>query len=70
MCSSDLSPGASDDACRALTTALLAAHTAPEIRTVLDELLLSRFAPTEPKDFDVFLDRERAAQTAGYAKLA
>ena len=64
------SPGASDDACRALTAALLAAHTAPEIRTVLDELLLSRFAPTEPKDFDVFLDRERAAQTAGYAKLA
>jgi len=64
------SPDASDAACRALTGALVAAHTAPAIRATLDELLLSRFVAIEPKDFDVFLERERAAQTAGYAKLA
>jgi ABC-type phosphate/phosphonate transport system substrate-binding protein len=64
------SPVASADVCAALTGALVAAHTVPEIRATLDELLLSRFVTIEPKDFDVFLDRERAAQAAGYARLA
>lgn len=64
------SPDASEDTCRALTGVLVAAHAAPEIRATLDELLLSRFVTAEPKDFDVFLDRERAAQAAGYPRLA
>jgi len=53
-----------------LTAALLAAHTAPELAGTLDELLLARFAPVVPADLDVFLDRARAAEAAGYAKLA
>jgi len=53
-----------------LTTALLGAHEAPEIRATLDDLLLSRFVPVGAADFQVFLDRERAAAAAGYPKLA
>lgn len=53
-----------------LTAALRAAHAAPEIRSTLDDLLLARFAPAVAGDFQVFLDRERAAAAAGYPKLA
>ena len=53
-----------------LTAALLDAHTAPEIAATLDELLLSRFVRVTPADLDVFLQRARAAEAAGYAKLA
>ena len=53
-----------------LTTALLGAHEASEIRATLDDLLLSRFVPVGAADFQVFLDRERAAAAAGYPKLA
>src|SRR5205814_10514923 len=60
------SPDVSDDVCRKLTDTLLMVHTAPELRATLDDLLLSRFVRVEPKDFEVFLDRERAAEAAGY----
>jgi ABC-type phosphate/phosphonate transport system substrate-binding protein len=53
-----------------LTRALLEAHTAAELAPTLDELLLARFAPARPGDFEVFLERERAAAAAGYARLA
>jgi ABC-type phosphate/phosphonate transport system substrate-binding protein len=53
-----------------LTTALLEAHTAAEIAATLDELLLARFVRVTPADLDVFLERARAAEAAGYAKLA
>src|SRR5205085_8937161 len=53
-----------------LTAALLSAHEAPEIRPTLEALLLSRFVAVAPGDFQVFLDRERPAEAAGYPKLA
>ena len=53
-----------------LTAALLAAHEAPEIRPTLADLLLARFVAIAPRDFQVFLDREQAAEAAGYPKLA
>jgi len=56
--------------CERLTAALLAAHDAPEIRPTLADLLLTRFVAVAPGDFQVFLDRERAAEAAGYPKLA
>ena len=52
-----------------MTAALVSAHEAPEIRATLDELLLSRFERVTPGDFQVFLDREPAAEAAGYPKL-
>lgn len=53
-----------------LTGALLSAHAAPEIRSTLDDLLLDRFVGVGPGAFTVFLDRQRAAEAAGYPKLA
>ena len=35
----------------------------------LDALLLARFVRVEPGVFEIFLERERAAEAAGYAKL-
>ena len=64
------SPGTSEATCRALTDALVEACTVPELRPTLDALLLSRFVRAVPGDFDVFLERQRAAEAAGYAKLA
>jgi ABC-type phosphate/phosphonate transport system substrate-binding protein len=53
-----------------LTDALLAVHTAPELKPVLDDLLLARFERVTPTTFDVLLDWERAAEAAGYPRLA
>jgi len=53
-----------------LTNALLQAHAAPEMAATLDELLLARFVRVSPGDFDVFLERQRAAEAAGYPRLA
>ena len=64
------SPAVDPDTRARVTEALLAAHTAPELAGTLDELLLARFVPVQPGDFDVFLERQRAAEDAGYAKLA
>ena len=47
----------------------LLAYRTPE-RPTLDALLLSRFVRVDPRELEVFLDRERAAQSAGYPKLA
>ena len=49
---------------------MLDAHTAPELAVTLDELLLTRFVRVNPADLEVFLERQRAAEAAGYPKLA
>lgn len=36
----------------------------------LDELLLARFVRVKLSDFEVFLEGQRATETAGYPKLA
>jgi ABC-type phosphate/phosphonate transport system substrate-binding protein len=64
------SPEVPQQTCDALTVALLEAQTVPELRPTLDALLLSRFVRVDPRELEVFLDRERAAQSAGYPKLA
>jgi ABC-type phosphate/phosphonate transport system substrate-binding protein len=64
------SPGVDEATRERLTAALVGAHEAPEIRSTLDALLLARFARVAPADFQVFLDRQRAAEAAGYPKLA
>jgi ABC-type phosphate/phosphonate transport system substrate-binding protein len=53
-----------------LTAALLEVGTAPEMAGTLDELLLARFVRVKPSDFEVFVERQRTAETAGYPKLA
>lgn len=64
------SPGIDRATCERVTAALVSAHESPEIRPTLDDLLLSRFVTVSPADFQVFLDREQAAEAAGYPKLA
>src|SRR5262249_11397573 len=64
------SPGTPPEACEKLTAALLQAHTMPELKATLDDVLISRFVRVEPADFEVFLERERAAEAAGYPRLA
>jgi ABC-type phosphate/phosphonate transport system substrate-binding protein len=60
-----------DAATRArLTDALLAVHTAPEMAATLDELLLARFVRADASAFDVMVERQHAAERAGYARLA
>jgi ABC-type phosphate/phosphonate transport system substrate-binding protein len=50
--------------------ALLRVHTDPAMAATLGDLLLTRFAPVDPKDFDLFLAWQQAAESAGYPKLA
>jgi ABC-type phosphate/phosphonate transport system substrate-binding protein len=64
------SPGIDAATRERLTATLVDAHTAPEIRATLDDLLLDRFVRVAPADFQVFLDRQHAAEAAGYPKLA
>jgi ABC-type phosphate/phosphonate transport system substrate-binding protein len=52
-----------------LTAALLEVHRAPELSATLEALLLARFVAVGVADFDVFLERERAAVAAGYPAL-
>jgi len=56
------SPGAADDAIARLRHALLSCHSAPELATTLDTLLLARFVAVDPADYDVLLDRGERAQ--------
>jgi ABC-type phosphate/phosphonate transport system substrate-binding protein len=53
-----------------LSAALLEAHEAPELKPIMEDLLLRRFARVAAHDFDVLLGQQRAAEAAGYAKLA
>jgi ABC-type phosphate/phosphonate transport system substrate-binding protein len=53
-----------------LTEALLAVHAAPEMAATLDELLLARFVRADPHAFDVMVERQHAAERAGYPRLA
>jgi ABC-type phosphate/phosphonate transport system substrate-binding protein len=53
-----------------MTEALLRVHEAPALTGTLDELLLQRFVRVRPADLEVFLERQRAAEGAGYPKLA
>ena len=64
------SPMTGPDARERLATALCAAHEAPEMASTLDEVQITRFVRVTPAAFDVFLDRQRAAEAAGYPKLA
>jgi ABC-type phosphate/phosphonate transport system substrate-binding protein len=52
-----------------LTGALLQAHEAPELKPVLEELLLLRFVRVQDAAFQLFLDWQRAAEVAGYPML-
>ena len=53
-----------------LIGALREVEAAPELAQTLDELLLKRFVTVKPGDFEVFLERQRAAEAAGYPRLA
>jgi ABC-type phosphate/phosphonate transport system substrate-binding protein len=64
------SPGVEAAERQRLIEALIGAHRATEAGPLLDDLLLARFDRVSPADFEVFLERERAARDAGYPKLA
>lgn len=64
------SPAMSADDRERLTRALLDAHRTPSLEPVLEELLLRRFERVRDADFAVLLDQQRAAEAAGYPKLA
>jgi ABC-type phosphate/phosphonate transport system substrate-binding protein len=64
------SPSVSPAARERLTAALLEVEHAPEMKLVLEDLLLTRFVATRAEDFRVFLDRQQAAEAAGYPRLA
>ena len=53
-----------------LVEVLATAHHAADARPLLDDVLLARFDRVTPADFDVFLERDRAARDAGYPRLA
>jgi ABC-type phosphate/phosphonate transport system substrate-binding protein len=60
-----------DAATRArLSDALLSAHRDPDLAATLDELLIARFTAADPDAFTVMLDRQRQAESVGYARLA
>lgn len=52
-----------------ITAALLAAHEAPRLEGVMEDLLLLRFDAVKDADFQLFLEWERAATAAGYPGL-
>jgi ABC-type phosphate/phosphonate transport system substrate-binding protein len=64
------SPGLAADVRARIQEALLRVHTDPTMAEALDNLLLTRFAPVNPEAFDLFLAWQRAAERAGYPKLA
>jgi ABC-type phosphate/phosphonate transport system substrate-binding protein len=63
------SPGIDPATRERITAALCSIHQAAGMAGTLDELLLARFVRVEPEAFEIFLERERAAEAAGYAKL-
>ena len=64
------SPGMPGDACRRLTAALLSVHRSPDISDLREVLLLSRFEPVQPADYEVLVERSRVAEEAGYPRIA
>jgi ABC-type phosphate/phosphonate transport system substrate-binding protein len=64
------SPAMPADERQRLTGALLGAHRAPSLAPLLEDLLLRRFEPVREGDFAALLDQQRAAEAAGYPKLA
>jgi ABC-type phosphate/phosphonate transport system substrate-binding protein len=64
------SPGLPAAARERLADALASAHRAVDARPLLADVLLARFDRVTPADFEVFLERDRAARDAGYPKLA
>ena len=62
---------AADDADRRrLVDALLAVGSASEMAETRDALLLDRFETVSGEVFDELIERQRAAEAAGYAKIA
>ena len=64
------SPTIAEDVCARLRAALLEAHCDPTLIPILAALQLARFVDAAPARFDVFLERQRAAESAGYPVLA
>jgi ABC-type phosphate/phosphonate transport system substrate-binding protein len=64
------SPTIDEDTCGRLTAALLDAHRDPALAPTLEALLLTRFVAATPARFEVFLEWERVAVSAGYPVLA
>jgi ABC-type phosphate/phosphonate transport system substrate-binding protein len=64
------SPMIDEATCQRLTAALLDAHRDLALAPTLDALLLTRFVDATPARFEVFLERQHAAQSAGYPQLA
>ncbi len=64
------SPTIDEDTCGRLTEALLHAHRDPALALTLEALLLTRFVAATPARFEVFLEWQRAAVSAGYPVLA
>jgi len=65
------SPAIDERTCARVTATLVDLHRDPSLAGTLESLLLSRFvAPAPPDRFEIFLDRQRAAETAGYPRLA
>jgi ABC-type phosphate/phosphonate transport system substrate-binding protein len=64
------SPGLEPAARERLTGALTSVHEAPAMGDVLADLLLLGFARVEPAAYEATLDWQRAAEAAGYPKLA
>lgn len=64
------SPTIAEDVCARLRAALLEAHCDSALVSTLASLQLARFVDAAPARFDVFLERQRAAESAGYPVLA
>ena len=62
--------GADDAARERLVDALLSVETAPEMEATREALLLRRFEPMAPETFTELVERERAAERAGYQTIA
>lgn len=63
------SPAMDPAARERLTAALVGVHEAPEMKPVMEDLLLLRFDRVEDRAYQLFLDWQHAAEAAGYPKL-
>ena len=64
------SPGVDAATCDRVIAALTGAHHAPAMASTLEALLISRFERVTADTLEVFLERRRAAERAGYPLLA